>query len=87
MLAVLGLIGLIALFPIGIVLLAGAIFCFLSSSKAVKDIAAGTVNTNADFNQRISAGKQKIDDALSEWARAQSLVRTFESEKVRDIVA
>ncbi len=86
-LAVLGLIGLIALFPIGIVLLAGAIFCFLSSSKAVKDIAAGTVNTNADFNQRISAGKQKIDDALSEWARAQYLVRTFESEKVRDIVA
>lgn len=86
-LAVLGVLGLVIAFPLGLLALAGAVFCFFNSSKAVKDIAANTVNSNADFNERIAAGKQKIDAALSEWTQAQSLVRKFESEQIRDIVA
>ncbi|MBD5084832.1 MAG: hypothetical protein HDT33_07165 [Clostridiales bacterium] len=86
-LAVLGVICLVPMFPLGVILLIGAVGLFLSSSKAVKDIATNTVNSNADFDGRILSGKQKIDAALSEWTQAQSLVRKFESEQIRDIVA
>lgn len=86
-LAVLGLICLVAVLPVGIALLLGAVFCFYSSSKAVKNIAKNTANINADFDERILAGKEKIDATLSEWSNAKALVQKFESEKIRDIVA
>lgn len=86
-LAVLGAICLFVAAPLGVILLLGAAFCFYSSFKAVKNIESSTASTQADFNARIQAGKQKIDATLSEWTQAQTLVRTFEGEKLRDVVA
>lgn len=86
-LVVLGVIGMFAALPLGIALLAGAAFSYWSSLKAVKDINENVVKTNADFSKRMADGKQKIDGVLSEWDSAQKLVQSFESKKIRDIVA
>lgn len=86
-LAALGVVCCFPMLPLGIVLLAVAIYNLLGSGKAAKEIAANTENTNADITARIEAGKQQIDGALAEWERAQALVKKFESEKVRSIVA
>lgn len=86
-LAVLGVLGLVIALPLGCVVLLGAIGCFFGSNNAAKKIVENTVAVNADFDQRILAGKKQIDDTLSEWSSVRELVQTFESSKPRDILA
>lgn len=86
-LGVLGVLGLILFFPIGVVTLVGAGICFLRFKKSVKNIAENTVSTNEDYNEKIRAGKQKIEDAVAEWKKAREIVQTFESQQLRDVVA
>jgi len=86
-LAVLGVLGFVSAPPLGCVALLGAVGCFFGSNNAAKKIVENTVAINADFDQRILAGKQQIDGTLSEWSNVRELVQTFESSKPRDIVA
>jgi uncharacterized protein YoxC len=88
LLAAVGVIALFAGSPVlGVIMLVAAAFCFVSAKKAVENIAQNVEQANADFDQRTASGKQKIEDALAEWNQAQTIVRTFESQKMRDIVA
>lgn len=84
-----GILGVCSLMTpaVGITLLLISLFCFFSASKAKKNIDEDTKNFNVDFNKRVAAGKQKIDETLLEWERARTLARSFESQKIRDIVA
>ena len=86
-LALVGVVGFFLAFPIGIAGLAGAGVCFLRFKNLVKSIAENTISTNKDYDERILAGKQKIEDAATEWKRAREIVQTFESQKMRDVVA
>lgn len=86
-LAIFGVLGLFIALPLGCVALLGAVGCFFGANNAAKKIVENTVATNADFDQRILAGKQQIDDTLSEWSNVRELVQTFESSKPKDIVA
>ncbi len=87
---VLGVIGVILLLmmPVfGVLFLGGGGYCFYKSYKDVKNGVEIAKQINEDYNNRIVAGKQRIDAALTEWNQAQELVRTFESKQMRDIVA
>jgi len=86
-LAVLGVLGFVSAPPLGCVALLGAVGCFFGSNNAAKKIVENTVAINADFDQRILAGKQQIDGTLSEWSNVRELLQTFESSKPSDIVA
>lgn len=86
-LAVLGVVGLLAVLPLGVILLAGAALCFFRSSKTAKDIIGNTAQVNEECSAKIAEGKQRIDAALSEWERAKDTVQAFEREKLRDVVA
>lgn len=73
MLLVLGLIG------------AGA--CLLISLTSAKNISAEKSSIIQTYDQKITDGKKKIADALSEWTHAQKVVHDFESNQLPDIVA
>jgi hypothetical protein len=85
--AVVGVILLLFATPVGILALVGAGFCFIRSQKSVKETSQNIDSINADYDARITAGKQKIDASLEEWNRARDIVQTFESEQIHDIVA
>lgn len=86
--ALLGLVSMFVIGPLGLViaLLAGG-GLFLASNGAVKKSAQDVVNTNADFDRRIRAGKEQIDGTLTEWINVKKFVQDFENEKPKDIVA
>lgn len=86
-LAVLGAVGLMAAPPLGVILLVGALFCFLNSSKAAKRMAESTLQMSAEYSTKLAEGQQRIDAALSEWERARRVVQEFEREQLRDVVA
>lgn len=86
-LAVLGAVGLMAAPPLGVILLVGALFCFLNSSKAAKRMAESTLQMSAEYSTKLAEGQQRIDAALSEWERARRMVQEFEREQLRDVVA
>lgn len=86
-LAVLGVVGLMAAPPLGVILLVGALFCFLNSSKAAKRMAESTLQMSAEYSTKLAEGQQRIDAALSEWERARRVVQEFEREQLRDVVA
>ena len=86
-LAVLGVVGLMAAPPLGVILLVGALFCFLNSSKAAKRMAESTLQMSAEYSTKLAEGQQRIDAALSEWERARRVVQEFEREQIRDVVA
>ena len=86
-LAVLGVVGLMAAPPLGVILLVGALFCFLNSSKAAKRMAESTLQMSAEYSTKLAEGQQRIDAALSEWERARRMVQEFEREQLRDVVA
>lgn len=86
-LAVLGVVGLMAAPPLGVILLVGALFCFLNSSKAAKRMTENTLQMSAEYSTKLAEGQQRIDAALSEWERARRVVQEFEREQLRDVVA
>ncbi len=86
-LAVLGVVGLMAAPPLGVILLVGALFCFLNSSKAAKRMTENTLQMSAEYSTKLAEGQQRIDAALSEWERARRVVQEFEREQIRDVVA
>ena len=86
-LAVLGAVGLMAAPPLGVILLVGALFCFLNSSKAAKRMTENTLQMSAEYSTKLAEGQQRIDAALSEWERARRVVQEFEREQLRDVVA
>lgn len=86
-LAVLGVVGLMAAPPLGVILLVGALFCFLNSSKAAKRMAESTLQMSAEYSTKLAEGQQRIDAALSEWERVRRVVQEFEREQLRDVVA
>lgn len=86
-LAVLGAVGLMAAPPLGVILLVGALFCFLNSSKAAKRMTENTLQMSAEYSTKLAEGQQRIDAALSEWERARRVVQEFEREQIRDVVA
>lgn len=86
-LAVLGVVGLMAAPPLGVILLVGALFCFLNSSKAAKRMTENTLQMSAEYSTKLAEGQQRIDAALSEWERARRMVQEFEREQLRDVVA
>ena len=69
------------------ILLVGALFCFLNSSKAAKRMAESTLQMSAEYSTKLAEGQQRIDAALSEWERARRVVQEFEREQLRDVVA
>ena len=87
---VLAALGVVSLFlsPIlGVLLILAGGVSFVLSLRTVTNMTKNTARTNAEFDQRIPAGRQQIAAALSEWDSARALVRSFESEQLRDVVA
>ncbi len=86
-LAILGAIGFFVAQPLGIAALVGALLCYLSASGAGKRMAENILRTNEEYDARILSGKQQIASALGEWEHAKTMVRSFESQQIRDVVA
>ncbi|MBD5521204.1 MAG: hypothetical protein HDR03_08305 [Lachnospiraceae bacterium] len=86
-LAVLGLIFLLVAFPIGCIMLIGAGVLVYSANKTKKDVAEKVESINQDYRTRTENGKNKINNALSQWKTAQDVVYNFESEPIRNIIA
>ena len=86
-LAVLGAIGFFVAQPLGIAALVGALLCYLSASGAGTRMAENILRTNEEYDARILSGKQQIAAALGEWEHAKTMVRSFESQQIRDVVA
>jgi hypothetical protein len=86
----LGVVGIVFLFIvslIGVLCIAGAVGCFIASTKAAKNIVQTVESTNAEFDEKIASGKQQINDTLNEWNNARALVDTFERAGIPDVVA
>lgn len=86
-LAVLGIIMLFVLPPLGIISLVGAGIFLITSFKAKKDIQKTQDGIRAQYKSAIRAGHQKIDSIMAEWKKAKSIVDDFESREIPDIVA
>ena len=50
-------------------------------------MAENILRTNEEYDARILSGKQQIAAALGEWEHAKTMVRSFESQQIRDVVA
>lgn len=88
--AVIGGISVIFLFIatfLGVVGLIGAGICFLSSRNIEKANRQRIDNINAEYDAKIVAGKKKIDEILTEWQKAKSIVDSYESGVIPDVVA
>jgi hypothetical protein len=83
----LGVVGIFTAFPVGVLLLIGAVYAFYKSYKMSNDIVKNTQEINADFNRKILAGKDRIDKIVCEWNMARNTVYNFETKRPYDIVA
>lgn len=87
---VIGGISLIFLFlfaPLGIMGLIGAGVCFFTSGSVEKANQQQIANINAEYDAKIAAGKKKIDDILTEWKKAKTIVDSYENGAIPDVVA
>ena len=60
---------------------------YCGASGAGKRMAENILRTNEEYDARILSGKQRIAAALGEWEHARTMVRSFESQQIRDVVA
>lgn len=71
----------------GVVGLIGAGWCFLSSIKLAKNIKNSLADIDAKYNEKSTEGQKQIDEILSEWKQAKTIVEDFENKTLPDIVA
>lgn len=86
-LAVLGVVCLIAMPIFGIVLLAGAALLAYFSFRTKKTTAEKIEAIGQDYENRIKNGKAKINHITAQWKEAKGVVYQFESNPIREIIA
>lgn len=86
-LAVIGVISLIFLWPLGCVMLAAAAFLAYNAYKTKNNTAKRVESIRQDYEMRSVNGKNKINNVLNQWSAARNVVLTFESNPVREIIA
>ena len=83
----LGVIGLFIAAPLGIAALIAAVVCFLTSRGADNVNNQQIAAIHAEYDAKIVDGNKKIDEILAEWKNAKTIVESFESGSIPDIVA
>ena len=86
-LAVLGVICLFAAPPLGIVILVAAGITEYMAVKTKKNTANKIEAIKQDYISRIASGKNKIYNVAVQWQQANEVVRNFESNPVKEIIA
>lgn len=86
-LAVLGVICLFAVAPLGIVLLIVAGILEYLAVKTKKDTANKIEAINKNYIERVANGKNKIGNVVTQWNQTREVVTNFESNPVKEIIA
>lgn len=85
--AVIGIVLMFVAWPLGVMGLLGAVGCFLSSGAVEKANQRQIANIQAEYENKITAGKRRIDGILDEWQQARTIVEGYESSDLPSIVA
>jgi len=85
--AVLGIIMAILVFPVGIILLFAAGGLFLYSNKARKNAIASLEALEVKYRKLSQEGNMEIDHCLAQWNTVRGTVQSFKTSKKGTIVA
>lgn len=86
-LAVIGVICLFVLWPLGLISLAAAAVLGISAYKTKSDAAKKAESIKKDYAYRSASGKNKISSTLNQWNAVRNVVYNFESNPIREIIA
>lgn len=85
--AIVGIICMFSVMPLGCIMLAGAAILFISALSAKKNFAKKVEAIRQDYTARIANGKNKINNTLQQWKDVRAVVYDFESNPVKEIIA
>ena len=85
--AVIGLIGLFAFLPVGILLLGVAGYLLVKMFKAKKSVELRTAEIQQRYNNSIATGKETIAEVAGQWVTAKEAAQTFDNTPIREIIA
>lgn len=76
-----------ALLVLAVIMLAVSIGCVFSRIKAKNDIEKNIANINKDFDDQITAGKNRLAKVLEQWSDARNVVNGFDELIETKVVA